>query len=117
MGSWQAHLSELERGRAQCSRSSACLRSQVAVSQPLGDAAASSATCNPSPARMPWPIQMRFETIYGRRRSPYMNPGLQPWLGRTDEREGSQRKSDAKRDRASDLSHLGLDPPDLCTHH
>ena len=59
----QAHLGEPERRQAQRHRSSHRWRAHLVVSRPLGDAAAASPSCTPSPARKPWPIHEWIETI------------------------------------------------------
>ena len=107
---WQAHLGELERGPAQCTRSGPCPRADVPVSQPHRNAAATSPTCGTCPARTPWPIPARIETIQRAHRGRCIVAGLQLGLERTDERRVPQRGSETKREFFSDLAHLCLDP-------
>ena len=106
---WQAHLGELERGRAQCSRSCPRPRAQLTISHPLDDSAASSPTCNPSHSSVHRSLGYRAGFLHSPHCGGCRNPGLQPGLGRTDEREGSQDASEANREFFSDLTRLRPD--------
>ena len=106
---WQAHLSQPERRQAQRSRSCPRPRVLLAISHPLDDSAASSPTCNPSHSSVHWSPGYRAGFLHSPHCGGCRNPGLQPGLGRTDEREGSQDASEAKREFFSDLTHLRPD--------
>ena len=107
---WQAHLGEPERRQARRGRSSHRPRAQLVVSRPLGDAAATSSTCGTQPARTPCRSLERVEVLHGAHRPACSFAGLQPCLGRTDERRVPQDGSETKRHVFSDLTHLRLDP-------
>ena len=107
---WQAHLSQPERRQAQCSRSCPRPRVLLAISHPLDDSAASSPTCNPSHSSVHRSLGYRAGFLHSPHCGGCRNPGLQPGLGRTDEREGSQDASEAKRVFFSDPTHLKPDP-------
>ena len=107
---WQAHLSQPERRQAQRSRSCPRPRVLLAISHPLDDSAASLPTCNPSHSSVHWSPGYRAGFLHSPHCGGCRNPGLQPGLGRTDEREGSQDASEAKRVFFSDPTHLKPDP-------
>ena len=107
---WQAHLSQPGRRQAQCSRSCPRPRVLLAISHPLDDSAASLPTCNPSHSSVHRSLGYRAGFLHSPHCGGCRNPGLQPGLGRTDEREGSQDASEAKRVFFSDPTHLKPDP-------
>ena len=103
---WQAHPSELCRCPARRSRSRLRPRAQLATTRVFGDATARAPTCGTCPARTPWPIHARFETLQRAHCGRCSTPRLQLWLQRTDERFVPQRGSETKREFFSHLRHL-----------